>query len=72
MHAILSLALVLVLVLAMLFIFLLDNDELMNEVKFSIGNSLNSDDFHPTSIDASIYFIQQYSKVKTFEVLFRF
>ena len=69
----------------MLFIFLLDNDELMNEIKFSnsfssIGSpsvsekssnlslstskSLKSlDPFLPTSMDASIYLIQQYSKV---------
>lgn len=55
----------LTLALFMLFIFLLDNDELMNEIKFPVVNSaLNSDNFYPTSIDASIYFIQQYSKVQ--------
>ena len=70
----------------MLFIFLLDNDELMNEIKFpssySMENvlnreimSLNSysksiDTFLPTSMDASIYFIQQYSKVNIYNAIY--
>ena len=71
----------------MLFIFLLDNDDLMNEIKFpssfsmetpsnfgtysanSSSNSKSLDTFLPTSMDASIYFIQQYSKVNLISYL---
>lgn len=59
--------------IGMLFIFLLDNGESMNKVKFNINHNNMDDDlnkkekevdnFLPTSMDASIYFIQQYCKV---------
>lgn len=63
----------------MLFIFLLDNDLNMNQVKFTLpsnldpnegiissNSNLNDTTFLPTSMDASIYFIQQFTKVKDY------
>ena len=63
----------------MLFIFLLDNGGSMNAVKFpnvsgnvdgNINDNINNNEsFHPTSMDASIYFIQQYCKVQEYFIL---
>lgn len=55
----------------MLFIFLLDNEVEMNSIKFINQNTNEqlNDSFYPTSMDASIYFIQQYSKVTLLRIL---